>query len=184
MLRHPFFGVIVPDQQPPGEALEAPAVRGAGRRTFFRQALAVAVGAGAFLLGRSSQAQQASVQIVPGSSGVLPGGGRSSVIVRRSGGTVTTQAVGEEGGVTVPGRPREPIYTTQAVGEEGGWYYPPRRPPHAVYPPPSPPQGTVTTYALGEEGSYYRPPVYRPPPYEPPTTLALGEEGGGYYRRY
>ena len=91
-----------------------------------------------------------------------------------SGGTMTTQALGEEGG---PGSPGGPV-TTQDLGEEGGGY--------------NPPSGPVTTQALGEEGGGYNPPsgpittqalgeegggqIPRP---NPPTTLALGEEGGG-----
>ena len=70
--------------------------------------------------------------------------------------TVTTQALGEEGGfagIEFPGLPdvstlfpiSPPEVTTQALGEEGG---------------------EVTTLALGEEGGEF-------------TTLALGEEGGG-----
>jgi hypothetical protein len=60
--------------------------------------------------------------------------------------------------------------TTLAVGEEGGDYFPrppkwcpPIAPPHSpIKPPIKPPE--VTTLALGEEGGV--------------TTMALGEEGG------
>jgi hypothetical protein len=71
-------------------------------------------------------------------------------------GTVTTFALGEEGGGRV---------TTYALGEEGGGWRQPRQP----LPPPYWRGGRrVTTYALGEEGGRL-------------TTYALGEEGGGWY---
>jgi hypothetical protein len=70
-------------------------------------------------------------------------------------GTVTTQALGEEGGVYRT--PRQSQVTTRALGEEGsGHYLPPRTPtpPRFQIPPRYPyPSGPVTTYAMGEEGA-------------------------------
>jgi hypothetical protein len=187
MLRHPFFGVVVesgagvpPAVESAAEVTCSASAPRSGRRGFFAQAAAATAGAAALLLGRSAQAQQSTVQVLPGHGTIVGGGtGRGTsggVIVRRQP-EVTTLALGEEGSAPPPRRER--IYTTQAVGEEGGWYPPPR------YPTPSyPPPGTVTTYALGEEGAWYPPPAYRRP--SPPiyTTQALGEEGGVYYRRW
>jgi len=87
--------------------------------------------------------------------------------------TLTTLAIGEEGGhprfprpkpqptppIQYPVKPiAPPVYTTLAIGEEGGCFDPPE----------------VTTKAFGEEGGD------QPAPIGPPevTTLAIGEEGG------
>jgi hypothetical protein len=159
MCRHPFFGIVIPQTveangaQPPRSVLDSAQTR---RRTFFAQ-LAAFMGAGAALLvGRTSHGQQGQVTIPtnpPTTSGVqrVP-----------SGGTYTTQALGEEGGGNYPppGTPPPGSVTTYAIGEEGAGY--PR-------PPSSPPPGTVTTQALGEEGAgggtsrprrYYRSPRF------------------------
>jgi len=119
MMRHPFHGIVaaggdaVALAEPPATAID----RCPSRRTFFHRVLAAMAGGAAILFSRSGDAAQPRSRY-PGS--------------RR--GFVTTQAVGEEGGV--PPRPPRPLppgtVTTQAVGEEGGY----------------------TTYALGEEGGY------------------------------
>lgn len=57
-------------------------------------------------------------------------------------------------------------FTTQAVGEEGGGVTPRPRPERTL-----PPGVIPTTLAVGEEGGG--------PPGNVPTTLAVGEEGGG-----
>jgi hypothetical protein len=132
MTRHPFIHGIVTTQPPPGQA---PAHF--TRRSFFGWATAGIGGIAALLLSRRSSAQTFG-----------PGGGTVTTQAlgeEGSGGAVTTYALGEEGsGGTV---------TTYALGEEGSG-------------------GTVTTYALGEEGAYYRPPYrrYYPRPryYYPP----------------
>src|SRR5687767_1239878 len=107
MLRHPFFGIVEP---------EATAI---ARRTFFGQVTALAAGAAAILLGRTSRAQP-----LPGSAGV-----RSGVTIQPapSGERYTTQTLGEEGSAYPPGLPSPPgspgqpppgVVTTYAVGEE------------------------------------------------------------------
>jgi hypothetical protein len=112
-------------------------------------------------------------------------------------GTVTTQALGEEGGVYRT--PRQSQVTTRALGEEGSVYRPPTSPPMTTQAlgeeggtrlPPE----RVTTFAMGEEGSgHYLPPrtptpprFQIPPRYPypsgPVTTYAMGEEGAGHWR--
>ena len=124
MTRHPFIHGIVPTQPPPAQAAEQHFTR----RSFFGWATAGLGGIAALLLGRRSSAQT-----------FRPGGGTVTTQAlgeEGSGGTVTTYALGEEGsGGTV---------TTYALGEEGSG-------------------GTVTTYALGEEGAYYGPRYRRYP---------------------
>ena len=174
MMRHPFHGRALEETEQNGQS-ETPQrnVVGAAlrsRRTFFAQALAGLAGALAVFIGRTTLAQ-------------APAERRATPERARDGGTVTTQAIGEEGAGTPPRRPGE--YTTQALGEEGGTSRPPPRyttfalgEEGGGYPRPSPPpRGRYTTFALGEEGSGTRP----PPRY---TTYALGEEGGGYRYRY
>lgn len=147
MMRHPFHGVIGPDTASVAKSIdygryathsEAPAI---GRRGFFGHALAAIAGAGAFIFARSASAQtgwDAGGGIGFPEGPALQGGYGGGLAPRPSGQTVTTYALGEEGGYYPPPRwPRPGRVTTYALGEEGGYYY--RRP-------------RYTTYALGEEG--------------------------------
>lgn len=180
-MQHPFEGILVPDEisETPLPALAEPGspdteLTTASRRRFFAKVLGTVAGAAALAVTRASQAQQSSDQPRSNQSETRHHGGEGTVTTRavgeEGGGQVTTYALGEEG--AGGGRP-----TTYALGEEG-----------AGYPRPRPPAGELTTYALGEEGSwpppryrpppYYRPPWYRYPPPRRYTTQALGEEGG------
>src|SRR5688500_4543878 len=146
-MQHPFEGVILPETYSTVRASEAAP---GSRRRFFAQCLAAAVGAVALLRPRSAHSQQ------PGGQRALPEAGRQAApgFQDRSGqNTVTTQALGEEGGGRV---------TTYALGEEGAGYPGGWR--------PLPPGGRYTTQALGEEGGRQSYPRYRPPPqrYYPP----------------
>jgi hypothetical protein len=89
------------------------------------------------------------------------------------GDTVTTLAVGEEGGsrpypqptpLPYPQPPRDDIITTQAVGEEGGGVGPYPQPKPLPYPQP-PKDDIISTQALGEEGGYWPIPPSPQPPY-------------------
>ena len=155
MMRHPFHGRGIPETEQnatfPARSAETGAVALRSRRTFVSQAFATLMGALAVFLGTRTSAQE-------------PVEGAGTREKTRTPGTVTTQAIGEEGASTPPRRPGE--YTTQALGEEGGASPPPR----------------YTTYALGEEGAGY--PRPSPPSRGRYTTFALGEEGGGYRYRY
>ncbi|WP_287287198.1 hypothetical protein [Okeania sp. SIO2B9] len=75
-------------------------------------------------------------------------------------GFATTQAIGEEGGITPIGVPPREL-TTEAVGEEGGFATPIK---NEILTQPGSEEGFATTQAIGEEGGV--------------TTLAVGEEGG------
>src|SRR5688572_8190870 len=142
MMRHPFHGVAGPaaaeflQPQTPQKSS-----RGIGRRSFFGHALAAVAGAGAFLFARSATAQtgwDAGGGIGFPEGPALQGGYGGGLAPRPSGQTVTTDALGEEGGYYPRPRPQPGRVTTYALGEEGGYYY--RRP------------RRYTTYALGEEG--------------------------------
>jgi hypothetical protein len=157
MLRHPFFGIVVPKVGDSVHHHLQDATSGevsTGRRTFFGRVAMLAAGAVAFLLGRPSGGQERPLD----GTATWPGGVAGQGVPNRGGG-YTTQALGEEGGANPP--PSQPSYpppgvvTTYAVGEEAGWYRPAPRP---SYPPP----GTVTTYAVGEEAGYGSP-GYNPP---------------------
>src|SRR5690606_25273842 len=141
---------------------QSPSSAASDRRRFLTQALAAAAGGAALLIERTAAAQFGAGPTVPGNSGSLTESGNSGApaiapssdetvttqALGEEGGTVTTQAAGEEGGRGVPSRRRD-IVTTQAVGEEGsrGWYPRGSRRWYPGYPPPtSPPPGTVTTY--------------------------------------
>lgn len=87
-MRHPFSGIL--------DASATPSRRG-GRRSFLRGLLALAAGGVAVLTGRKASSQIYTTRAL-GEEG--------------SGGPITTQALGEEGG----------RYTTYALGEEGGPY--------------------------------------------------------------
>jgi hypothetical protein len=149
MMRHPFHGIVGPDTNSKtlsSAQTEVPA-RSIGRRSFFGQALAAVVGVGAFFFTRSATAQtgwDAGGGIGFPEGGALQGGYGGGITTPGSGGTVTTFALGEEGGGYPPPRwPPPGRVTTYALGEEGGYYY--RRPRYPRYP-------RYTTYALGEEG--------------------------------
>lgn len=98
------------------------------------------------------------------------GEGLTTLAVGEEGGaapptTVTTLAIGEEGGgANPPG-----TATTRAIGEEGGGL------PEISMPPgqggPTAPPGQVTTMAIGEEGGGAQPPGNA-------VTMAFPEEGG------
>ncbi len=138
---------------------DEPSLNRRDRRVWLQSIIAGGAAVIAILRGRNAQAVQVATNPPPG--------------------MVTTQALGEEGGVYRP--PIQPPVTTQALGEEGGRYRTPTNLP-------------VTTFALGEEGSdYYQSPRYPfpprfqiprryPYPSRPVTTYALGEEGAGFRR--
>ena len=175
MMRHPFNGIFDPtNSEVPAAKSEVSgrlASNGLRRRDFFGRAAAALAGFGAFLYTGRAQAQTPPSGRGTGfpEGGALQGGYSGGIRDERPprDGTVTTYAIGEEGGGYPP--PRDVTVTTYAIGEEGGGYPPPRD------------GGRVTTYALGEEGSYYPRPRPRPPGWA--TTYTVGEEGGGYYRR-
>jgi hypothetical protein len=190
-MRHPFEGVIVPDEassacvnRTHGETLGAN--QAADRRGFLRRLGALAAAAGGGLaLSRAGLAmgQEGTLTDEPREQrrGESPA---DNVGPRHSDADYTTQALGEEGG-----RYGDPArVTTYALGEEAGQGHDRRG------------RYRYTTYALGEEGSYrdgydwrrwYPPPRYddwqpwpwggRWRPDDRYTTQALGEEGG---RRY
>lgn len=127
-MRHPFDGIICPEQGS-GSSLSEPETK--NRRSFLRflagtttALVGLGATAGAHALQPDDQGRMTTQAI-----GEEGGGGGSG------GGNATTLATGEEGG----GR-----YTTQAIGEEGGSG-------------PRPPRQRYTTYAWGEEGGRGRP---------------------------
>ena len=147
-MRHPFHGVIGPDTNQSALSPVQAGVpsRSIDRRSFFGQALAAVAGVGAFFFTRAAAAQtgwDAGGGIGFPEGGALQGGFGGGIASPGSGGTVTTFAIGEEGGSYPPPRWSPPgRVTTYALGEEGGYY---RRPRYSRYP-------RYTTYALGEEG--------------------------------
>jgi hypothetical protein len=138
MLRHPFHGVVGPEEDADRTARASPA----SRRGFFAQVLAALAGVGVWVAARVTAAQtpwDGGKGMGFPDWGAMQGGYGGAVRPRPDpGGPVTTFALGEEGGTIPPPRRRfRGRVTTLAFGEEGGGYY--------------------TTYALGEEGGFYLP---------------------------
>lgn len=154
-MRHPFHGIIGPATSETRTQIRPTSQNPIGRRSFFGHALAAVAGVGAFFFTRSAAAQtgwDAGGGIGFPEGGALQGGyGGGIGSLPSGGGTVTTYAIGEEGGYYPPPSWSSGRVTTYALGEEGGYYY--RRPRYSRYP-------RYTTYALGEEGGggggYYR----------------------------
>lgn len=161
-MRHPFDGIIMPEQSEDprridmGEGMSVG--RTTGRRRFLARVFGLMAGGAALGLSRQASAQvvgqgamttQAVGEEGGGWSGGNWGGGggyTTYALGEEGGGTVTTYALGEEGSQPDGWHPPQGgYYTTQALYEEGGWTPPRRR-----YR-----RGRVTTYALGEEGGQW-----------------------------
>lgn len=160
-MRHPFDGLIVPENQPDISAsvpdVSSNSVELSATRRSALGLIGALVGAAAGLFGTREAAAQS--------------------------GRVTTQALGEEGGYPRPG-PRPPGHGGYPPPGHGG--YPPghRRRATTLMTGEEGGRGNqgdrVTTYALGEEGGRWRRTGWD----DEITTEAVGEEGGrpGYPR--